>query len=212
MSDEKKKRPPKIVTPKGMAIYPWLNKPDTKFKPEGEYRLKLRLSEEAAAPLLEKLQPMFDAAVAEAKKNPKNKGKTLKKNDLFVKVIDDDGNETGDIDFNFKRSASGITKQGPNTGKAWSAVLDLVDAKGNKLSPEARVFGGSIVKVSFTPNPYDKPIGCGLSLRLEAVQVIKLVEGQRDYGFGDESEDDDADAPETTDSEATTTDDDAKDF
>jgi hypothetical protein len=209
LSDEKKKRPPKIVTPKGMAIYPWLNKPDTKFKPEGEYRLKLRLSEEAAAPLLEKLQPMFDAAVAEAKKNPKNKGKKLKTNDLFNKVLDDDGNETGDIDFNFKRLASGISKK---DSKPWSATLDLVDAKGNKLSPEARVFGGSIVKVSFTPNPYDKPIGCGLSLRLEAVQVIKLVEGQRDYGFGDESEDDDADAPETTSDDATTTDDDAKDF
>jgi hypothetical protein len=196
MAREKRTR---ITTPKGVAVFPWLNKPDTKWKPEGEYRVKVRIPTEAAQPLIDQLQPTHDAIVKESKaafaKNPKNKGKKWNNKviDFYTTVVDENGDETGEVEFNFKRRASGISAK---TNEPWSIKPDLFDAKGKPLNPDAKVFGGSIVKVSFEVNSYDKPIGTGISLSLCAVQVIKLVEGQRSaeqYGFGNESEDDDAD-------------------
>lgn len=200
MSDQKPKRV-RITTPKGVAIFPWLNKPDTKFKDEGQYKITLRLSAENAAILDAKLQPLFDKAVAAAQKNPKNKGKKLKINDFSKPVIDDNGDATGETDYGFKMTASGISKK---NGEPWSMKPDLYDAHGERLASDVKVWGGSIVKVSFEVTEYDKPIGCGISLRLNAVQVIKLVSSERDaatHGFTDESDDDDADA--TTSDETT---------
>jgi hypothetical protein len=191
MAEERKKLE-KFITPKGVAVFPWLNRPDTKFNPLGEYRIKLRLSGDEAAPLIEKLQKLHDKAVAQAKANPKKKGKKVKVNDFYSNVVDDNGDETGEVELSFKMKASGTSKD----GNAWTRRPDLFDAKGKPLNPEAKVFGGSLCKVNFEVLPYDEAIGVGLSLRLQAVQVIKLVSSNRDagsYGFGDESEDDDAD-------------------
>ena len=55
MSETKKQKRVRYVTPKGIAVFPWLGKADTKFKPEGQYKITLRLSEEAAKPLIDKL-------------------------------------------------------------------------------------------------------------------------------------------------------------
>ena len=192
MSDTKKPKRVRHVTPKGIAIFPWLGKPDTKFKPEGQYKITLRLSEEAAKPLIDKLRPLQDAAIAEAKKNPKNKGKKLTVHDTHKVVLDDNGDPTGEVDFSFKMTASGISKK---TNQPWAMKPDLFDAHGQPLGSDVAVWGGSLVKVSFEAVAYDKPIGCGLSLRLNAVQVIKLVSSSRDagmHGFGDESDDEDA--------------------
>ena len=41
---DKKARNPRYVTQVGVAIYPHLVEPDTKFNAEGEYKVKLRLS------------------------------------------------------------------------------------------------------------------------------------------------------------------------
>lgn len=206
---------PRFTSPKGVAVFPWLNKPDTKFKEQGEYRTKLRMSAEDAEPLIAKLQPLFDAAVAEAKKNPKRKGKKIAVNDFYTTVVDDDGNETGEVEFNFKRTASGISKK---TNEPWAVKPDLFDAKGQPLRADAKIYGGSILKVSFDVMPYDTPQGTGIKLSLAAVQVIKLVEGNRNastYGFGDESDDDDADEVENNDSDdedSDATSDDEEDF
>lgn len=198
MSEQKKEKQKPIISPKGVAVYPWLNKPDTKFKAAGEYRLGLRMSAEAAAPMIAVLEPQHKAAVAAAKKNPKNKNKQLVTWPFYKPVLDDNGDETGEVEFNFKRLASGISAK---NGEAWAVVPDLFDAKGKPLSKSAKVYGGSIVKVAYTVGSYDKPVGNGISLRLESVQVIKLVEGSgrsaSAYGFGDEGDDDDADTAET---------------
>jgi hypothetical protein len=195
MSDTKQKRK-RFTTPKGTAIFPWLNKPDTKFKAEGKYKVTLRLAAEDATALIEKLKPAHDAAVAAAKKNPKNKGKQLVIWPTHNPVRDDNGDETGQYDFNFSMTASGISKK---TKLPWAMKPDLFDSRGEKLDPNTMVWGGSIIKVGYeVGDAYDKPIGVGIPLRLNAVQVIKLVSNERDagmHGFGDESDDADADAP-----------------
>lgn len=195
----------KYRTPKGVMVHPWLNRPDTKFKPEGEYRTKLRLSKEDAQPLLDTLEPLHAAAVKASKdafaKDAKNKGKKWdrKIHPLYAELVDDDGEPTGEIEMAFKRRASGVSKK---DGSKWEIKPDLFDAKGGKLDPDVKVYGGSLGKVSFTAIDYDKPIGVGLSLCLEAVQVIKVISGGRNassYGFDDESGDADADTPADTD-------------
>lgn len=204
MADKKQKQP-RLVTPKGVAIFPWLNKPDTKFNPEGQYRVKLRLPAEAAQPLIDKLEAMRQEAIAKWKANPKNKGKKCKEQDTpWQPVLDEEGDETGEVTMNFKRRASGVSQK---TGEPWSIKPDLFDRDGNKLPSDAQIFGGSVLKVSFTPNVYDTAAaGVGVSLSLDAAKVLKLVDSNRSadsYGFGDDSDDDDADDDKSTDTGST---------
>lgn len=50
----------KISTPIGTFRYPRLNKPDTKYKPEGEYSVKVRLPEADAQPLVDRLNALYE--------------------------------------------------------------------------------------------------------------------------------------------------------
>lgn len=155
------------VTPAGIAQYPKLNAPDTKFVAEGVYTTKLELSGEAAQELSAFLDTKYQEAIAEAKKN--NPGKKVKEADAPYSW-----NDSGTLTVNFKMKASGVTKD----GKAWNRKPALFDAKGKPLDVGTNVGGGSTIIVNYTPSPfYTAMIGAGLSMRLEAVQVIDLKEG-----------------------------------
>lgn len=97
---------------------------------------------------------------------------------------------TGEYEFNFKMKASGVSKK---TGKPWTRKPAVFNAKGKPMSDEekAKVGGGSVVKVAYEITPfYTAALGAGVSLRLEAVQVLELKSFQaRDasaFGFGEE--------------------------
>lgn len=49
----------KYVSPKGVAGYPKLTRPDTKFKAEGEYSTTLTMDKKTAQPLIEKIQEAY---------------------------------------------------------------------------------------------------------------------------------------------------------
>ena len=196
---EKKARLPRIVTPAGVAVYPWLNKADTKFNAEGVYKISLRLPAAEAGPLLAKLEAerdkAYEAGLQEWTESHKAKGKKpppLTKGDLPV-----DEEENGTFLFRFKMKASGLRKD----GSAWSQAPALFDAKGQPLDQDTEVWGGSIVKVAFQAAPFLVPgtKTAGISLKLNAVQVLKLVKGggtASSYGFDNEApEDDEEDAP-----------------
>ena len=180
-----------MVTPPGIAVYPKLNEPDTKFKAAGEYqtRLRLQLADAKVQSFVETIDEAYDAAIAQAKKDNPAKAKSMKSADKPYKVVcDEEGNETGEIEFNFKMAASGVSKK---TQKPWTRRPSLFDAKGQPLPADTKVGGGSTIKVSFEIMPFYAPaVGAGLSLRLQAVQVLDLVEyGQRTasaYGFEEE--------------------------
>jgi len=212
---EIKKR--KVTTERGVALWPKLNEPDTKFKAEGEYSITLRLSGEASQGIKEMCDEMaqaaYDAAVEEL--NEAIKTSTGKKKVDLKAVLDglqmqvpyspdydDDGNETGDYLFKFKMLASGVNKK---TGKQWSRRPHLFDSKGKPLAEGIDVWGGSEVRVAGELSPYfipgTKTVGC--KLNLEAVKIIKLVNGSAHtadgYGFGEEEDGFDAeDAPAPT--------------
>lgn len=208
---EKRKALEKFRTPKGTAVYPQLTKPDTKFKAEGEYSAKIRLSEEDAAPMVAKIDSLIEEAfkaeqgrlVAAGKKAA---AKTLKYADKPYKVVrDSEGDETGEIEFNIKMKAQYTDKK---TGGIVTLKPQLFDAATppNPLPSSTQIWGGSLIKVAGEYNPFATAIGVGMSLRLKAVQVIKLVSGgsggdASSYGFGGEEDGYEAEGSEFNDKE-----------
>ena len=196
----KKPKNPEFTSPRGIFRYPKLNEPDygtDKFpKPDGEYSVRLILTEAEAEPLIEKLQPLLDAAVAEGKEKFKElpvatrkKLKEITINDLCQVEYDPETEEaTGNVIFKFAMKATGVTKD----KKAWSRKPVLFDAKGKKLTKPEPIWGGTEGKVSFEVRSYfiAGTGAVGLKLGLNAAQVIDLVSGGgRDaegYGFGEE--------------------------
>jgi len=197
---DKKPQNFKGTSPKGTFRYPALSKPDFGTKdypnPDGAYKVGLILSEDEAQPLIKMLQPAYDKAMEEAEaafaKLPVGTRKKLgevTKNDLYTVEYDKETEEpTGNLIFNFKMKASGTRKD--NT--TWSAKPALFDAKGKPLLKVPEIWGGTIGKVSFEAIPYfvSGTGAAGLSLRLNAAQIIELRSGSSrdasDYGFGEE--------------------------
>lgn len=196
----KKTSAPQFVTPKGTFRYPALTKPDfgnDQFpKPNGEYKVQLILSEAEAQSLIEKLQPLYDAAISEGqakfkelKVEQRKKLGELKQNDLFATEYDQDTEEpTGNLIFKFTMMASGISKK---DGKKWERKPAVFDAKGKPLK-DVSIWGGTEGKIAFECNPYFIPGtgAAGLKLRLKAAQIINLVSGgggnSGSFGFGEE--------------------------
>lgn len=193
-------------TPKGRALWPKLNIPDTKFKEEGEYSVKLVLSAADSEPLMQlidtAMKESYDETKATLEAAAKDKSdakkaaaaaKSLKKlkpaDPPYQMVADDEGNETGEVSFTFKRKASGVSRK---TGKKWNAVVPLFDAAGKPVDrSKVQVWGGSTLKVAFELNPFHTDlVGAGVSLRLVGVQIIELVSGGErtasSMGFGAE--------------------------
>jgi hypothetical protein len=198
---ETKKKNPSFVSPKGAFRYPALLTPDygTKEYPkeDGEYKVVLILSEAEAAPLIEKLQPIFDEAISEGqekfkelKVEARKKLKELKVNDFYTVEYDKETEEeTGNLLFKFSMNASGKSKK---DGKVWNRKPALFDSKGKPLVGVENIWGGTLGKVSFEAAPYFVAgTGiAGLKLRLNAAQIIELREGgnksSEGYGFGEE--------------------------
>ena len=171
-----------INTPLGVAVYPRLNEPDYKFDPAGIFSVSVRVGAKEGQELKDKLDAKLDAwhkSQMKERRKPQ-----LKRADLTIKpAIDDDGNETGELDFKFTMKHN-VT---PQTGKRWVHRPKLYDSQGKGFTGEA-IGGGSKIIVNFVPAPYFTPtMGCGLKMRLNAVQVVELVEykkiGAESLGF-----------------------------
>lgn len=191
-----------ILKARGTAKFPWLNRPDTKFNLEGDFKVDVVLTPDEAQPLIDRLEAMQAEALKEAQ--AKKKGKRVKQADLPIQPeLDEDGEETGNFVLRTKMKASGVSKK---TGKPWSRKLPLFDAQGTPTN--VRVGGGSEIIVAFEPSAYDSSsVGVGVTLRMEAVQVITLREGggasSSSFGFGSveggfvASDEDNAGEPDT---------------
>ena len=160
-----------MTTPTGIAVYPRLTEPDYKFNPEGMFSVVLRIPEATARPLITALEEKLDTFWEEQKKLKKKPN--LKKADLPVKpAVDDEGNETGEWDFKFKMKHNGVTQ----SGKSWTQRPKLYDSQLRGFEGTG-IGGGSELVVNFVPSTYYTPaLGCGVTFRLNAVQVIKLKE------------------------------------
>lgn len=187
------------TTPKGISVYPKLIEPDTKFNKDGVYSVRVKFSKEDEDALIAELTALANEAYAAERKEKKKK--TLKRAENpwkpeVEKVYDDEGtvieeNETGFMLFNFKLKAQVKSK----TGKIIHMKPRLYDAKGVYIGnvEGLSIGGGSEIKVAFTVRPFmTDTIGFGISLQIQGVQVIKLVEfgakSAESMGFGVEKD------------------------
>ena len=171
-----------ITTPTGIAIWPKLNEPDTRWKAEGEYSVNLRLSAEDSAKLIKMIEEYADNAYSQfCTQQGKNK---LKRHGMpWTEVTDESGEETGEIDFKFKLKAKVETRQ----GEVFTQKVGLFDSNGDPMSDP--VGGGSKIRVAGEINPwFTASLGFGVSLWIRAAQVIDLIEPKgggsaKSFGF-----------------------------
>ena len=189
---EKRAMMPRMTSPKGVAKYPKLSEPDTRFKEDGEFNTKLLLDADAATTkeFIAVLKAAAEAAAEDAKADLKPAKKTtLEVHYPFKAEIDpNSGEETGNIELSFKTAATYKTKD----GEVINRKIPLFDTKGKRIERKINVGSGSIIKVNFTPGPFYMANGnkAGITLYLEAVQIIQLKEWKgataESYGFGQE--------------------------
>lgn len=205
-----KKSNPQLISPRGVFVYPALNKPDfgtPEFpKPDGEYKVTLRVPAATAEAWREgALKNIIKAARDEAAQAfanlPVATRKKLKEvtwNEVGTDEYDKETEEpTGFVLFKSSMKASGIRKAG---NKPWSRKPQIFDARGRALAKPPEIWGGSEGYVSFEASPYFIPGtgAAGVAMRLNAVQLVKLVQGgQRDAAaFGFAAQDDGFDSSE----------------
>lgn len=215
---------PQIHKARGVAKYPYLNRPDTKFNKNGVFKVDLIVSEDYSEPVTKIIAEQLKEAEKEAKKKAaeqRKKGKKVepKVADMpYYEECDEDGNETGNVVFRFKSTASGTDKN----GKKWKRKLSVFDAKGKPS--KAQIYGGSTLVIAFTAKPWVNPkLEYGVKLQIEGVKIIDLVTGgQRSatsLGLDDEEDgytadgeaDDESDEEDEEDDDTEDDDDDATD-
>ena len=82
-----------FTTAKGIAYYPYISAPDTKFDEQGHYKVNLCLSEEDAQPVIEVIKQTVVEGIKALKKEKPNM--EIKQAPLpFSKEVDEDGNPT----------------------------------------------------------------------------------------------------------------------
>lgn len=200
MSDTKKKKVERITTPKGVAVFPKLNKPETHVNgqeletPRFVTELEFNEADAGVAEFKAKIEDLHEQAVAVAeaarKKDPKRNKKPLVVNPVCRPVVVDGEEVPGKFRIIAKTSAV------YNDGEP--KVIRMFDAAGKPITKKINVGGGSILRLSVTPSPYDTNLGAGLSLYLDAVKVIELHNysggNAESYGFGEAEEGFSADA------------------
>jgi hypothetical protein len=210
MSETKGKRPrrPIRTTPRLVLKWPKLLVAD-EYKGKRLYKTDGIIDRDAAAPILAAMEEVMieakaeaEAAVKEAKAKALKGGKKFEGKEptagrLYSVEVDETGEETGRIIFRFKTAAE-YKKIDPATGeeKIVRKTLPFFSASGKPIPTNARpdLWGGSVVRLSYTADPYfvASTGEYGVSLRLEAVKVIEAKTGKsRDaaaYGFDDEED------------------------
>lgn len=197
----------KFLTPRGVAVFPNIHAPSKKF---GKYECKLILDpdDEQVQELLEKAEALRDEFLEETKaaleqkrqeaikkkraaeaKKIEQKIAALKVADIHGVDIDDEGNETGKITLKATASAEGKRKD----GSTFKREIHVFDARNKKLSKVPAIYGGSELKMAGVCFGYYNPSTdtVGVSFRLEAVQLLKLVStggSAERYGFGVEED------------------------
>ena len=171
----------KVVSPVGVSQYAWLTTPDTRFDETGHYKTNLILKAKDAQPLVTQINAEIKKSLTLAKE--KAKGKSIKQAPSPFEDELIDGKPSGNVIFKFKTKAKIITKD----GKVIPNRVALFDSTGKPMI-DANVWSGSEMKVSAELIPYYTAMaGAGVSMRLRAVQITKLVEGgssnAKGYGF-----------------------------
>jgi hypothetical protein len=175
----------KVQTPKGIGQYLYVAKPNTRFAENGgagDYSATILLTEDEAAPIIEKIEAIKNAAMAEVRAS----GKKAKEADMPYGIDEN----TGLVKLRFKKPAESTID-----GKKVKNHIAVADARGN-LIPSGQVpnmGSGSIIKINGFLSPWYVPaLGVGVSLKLRGVQIVKLNEFSGEDAKFEAEEDEDA--------------------
>lgn len=177
----------KLITPKGIAVYPRLQEPDTKFNKKGVYRtgLRLDLADPDTQAWVTIVTEVVDAEFAATKRTAK-KGASVVKRLPWKVEQDEDGVDTGFIIASFKLNASY-----ERDGETIEMTPTIIDSRKGPFRGGI-IGGGSELRIKHSVSEYtrtkdDGELEASVTLYLNVVQVIKLVEfvGNLD-GFGTE--------------------------
>ena len=156
-----------LNSPLGTSLFSFLNQPSTKFRPEGEYFVVLSIGAKEAKPLIDKIDHTLEEFKQEANISPK----LQLQGQPYAALLDDQDQDTGFYKFKFVRRGR-VSKE---DGSVELVPPALFNAKGEPI--RVSVGNGSKLIVNYNLNPWISPLGYGVSLRLNAVQVIDLVSG-----------------------------------
>ena len=224
MAKNDKPKRTRYTSPKGEALFASVVNVDYGTEqypnPKGGYKLTLALESAAADKLRGMLVEEIDTArnmaedkFQELKPATRKKLGSMTFNELGVEEYDKDDQPTGRILFRFKTSAFYEKRDGTKMQRK----VPLFDSMMQPVLLKEEPGNGSLVRVAFTCAPYFVEGQCagGLSLYLDAVQIIKLnLFGGRsasDYGFGEEDVDGGFNAADVKDDEAAHSEDSADD-
>ena len=157
-----------IIKLKGTAKFCHLNEPNKRFNAEfGVWSCDLVVSSEQAEVLKQTLRPLFEEELQ--KVQDANPGKEIKQ---AQKPFDEQSDGTTLVKI--KRKGGGRRAD----GTTYTLSIALYDSAGKPLPEDVQIWGGSKMNVAFRPNFWYIPaLGFGVSLDLEAVQVIELANG-----------------------------------
>lgn len=169
-----------LLTPTGVAEYPFLSSPDTKYVAQGEYKVKLKLDlSDEAQKLMNSIQvcaklaydKAMTKAVAAGKRPPKQADVPVFNNGTAIMLT-------------AKLKASGVNK---TTNQVFHQAPRIFDASNALWDKNTKVTHGSKLRLCVEVVEYDSPTtGAGVTLRLKDVQVIELGTGfsEGDSPFG----------------------------
>lgn len=173
-----KKKYPIYTSPKGVAKYANLSKPQT-YKGKTAYGVELLLDPElqSTKDFIAFIEAQEQAGYAEAKKmHPKAVLKSKLWKEETNKDEDDNQIPTGKLSVKFAHVAAGVKQN----GSAWEFKPTLIDATTAFLPSGVVIFGGSVIIVSFgithttMPGAGDEPDKYYAKLALQGVQVLSL--------------------------------------
>lgn len=187
MAKQKKEQ---FFTPIGVFKYAHLNKPDTRYKEEGEYSVTVALDKDDKATtafikqieaLVEKQEEAAEAGFENA--SPKQKAAWKKKGitepvimPFFDDELDEEGDPTGRVLFKFKTKAT-FEKD----GKTMKKTVTLVDGKGQVIPYKKRplVYAGTEGRIAFTVgfSFIAKDAEAYMSFYLNQAQITQLASG-----------------------------------
>ncbi len=169
------------VTPTGNALWAKVTEPQAnKFNPTPMFSMSVIFKPEEVTEFKSKMQGLLDAFYDETFANLKpQKQKSLVKADLFKEAEDKEGNLTGELELRTKQFAKDFNGD--------EQIMPIVDSTGKDITKGCPLVGnGSRVRAKVFPKLYHMASTntVGISFRLNAVQIIELVEyGNVSSGF-----------------------------
>lgn len=191
---EAKGRKLHMTTGLGVAIWPSLHKPDTRYDKNGVYKLALRVPEKE--PWVQELiakgtQEREEYEQQERRAQRKRRPLAMCEDFPWKPAMDGEESVPGFLDISFKMNA----RVEPKDKEPWEQQPAIFDSRGNPVAFGLPIGGGSELKVSSEVRCWNAPKlgGIGISFRLLGVQVFKFVEAfsgdAGSHGFdGEEAE------------------------